>query len=211
MSAYCVFSGILLLCQQNNCDELSPSTPSLASSSSASTKDLDLTTSTIKSTQNSSHDVLQMKTSIISTTTTHTTRLHQVITATSNDEALMEATTSIDGLCLTKDGADESDNYSIKSISGDIIVTIILRHSDNATEIIKFIVKHINEIDLLVHNVTIGKFLFLINRQFSKISRFFSLSKAFELCKFKSHKICWTFSTLRLITWKIAWKILSVS
>lgn len=70
----------------------------------------------------------------------------------------MDATTSIDGLCLTKDGADESDNYSIKSISGDIIVTIILRHSDNATEIIKFIVNHINEIDLLVHNVTIGKF-----------------------------------------------------
>lgn len=38
------------------------------------------------------------------------------------------------------------------------MVTIILNQADNATEIIKFIVNHINEIDLLVHNVTIGEF-----------------------------------------------------
>jgi hypothetical protein len=100
-----------------------------------------------------------MKTSFVSTTTTHTTRLHRVITATSNDETLIDATTSIDGLCLPREGGDENDNYSIKSIKGDVIVTMILRHSDNATEIIKFIVDHIKEIDLLVHNVTIGEFL----------------------------------------------------
>jgi hypothetical protein len=154
------FTGILLLCQHHHCDELSTSTPSLASTSSAlQTKEL--TTSTVlKPQQNSSTDVLHTKTSIISTTTTHTTRLHR-ITATSNDETLIDVTTSIDGLCLTKNAdSDESDNYAIKSISGDIIVTIILHQSDNATETIKFIVNHINEIDLLVHNVTIGKFSF---------------------------------------------------
>jgi hypothetical protein len=155
------FAGILLLCQQHYCDEVSTSSPSLAPSLSAlETKDL--TASTIKPQQNSSTDVLHTKTSIISTTTTHTTRLHR-ITATSNDETLVDVTTSIDGLCLTKNAeSDEGDNYSIKSISGDIIITIILHQSDNATEIIKFIVNHINEIDLLVHNVTIGKFSFSI-------------------------------------------------
>jgi hypothetical protein len=57
------------------------------------------------------------------------------------------------------DSADTADdNYSIQSISGDIIVTVILQRSDNATEIIKFIVNHINAIDLLVHNVSIGEY-----------------------------------------------------
>lgn len=145
-----LFAGILLLCQHHYCDELLTSTPSLASSTSA----LEITSTSRQPLQNSSNDV---KTSIISTTTTHTTRLHP-ITAPLNDETFIDVTTSIDGLCLTK--SDESDNYSIKSINGDIIVTIILHQTDNATETIKFIVNHINEIDLLVHNVTIGEFSF---------------------------------------------------
>lgn len=171
------FAGILLLCQHHYCDELSTSTPSLAPSLSAlETKDV-TTLTTIQPKQNSSVDVQHTKTSIISTTTTHTTRLHR-ITATSNDESLIDATTSIDGLCLTKSADnDENDNYAIKSISGDIIVTIILHQSDNATEIIKFIVHHINEINLLVHNVTVGKFSFFIFIRFYlpaiKISYFF--------------------------------------
>lgn len=55
------------------------------------------------------------------------------------------------------DADTAGENYSIQSLGGDIIVTVILHQTDNATEIIKFIVNHINEIDLLVHNVTIGK------------------------------------------------------
>lgn len=150
-------TGLLLLSQHHYCDELS--NESLAPSAS---KDLTTLSTSSKSPQKSStqHDVPQTKTSTISTTTTHTTRLHR-ITVAPNDEALIDVTTSIDSLCLLKSfDADDTtdDNYSIKSISGDIVVTIILHQStDNATEIIKFIVNHINEIDLLVHNVTIGE------------------------------------------------------
>lgn len=155
------FAGFLLLCQHHYCDELS--TPSLALSSELQTKDLTtILSTTFKPQENSStqHDVPQARTSVISTTTTHTTRL-QRITVAPSDETLIDVTTSIDGLCLSKqfDADDKSDdNYSIKSIEGDIMVTIILNQADNATEIIKFIVNHINEIDLLVHNVTIGEF-----------------------------------------------------
>lgn len=137
------FAGILLLCQHCNCDELS--TPSLASSSELETKDL--TTTTVNSTAH------QTRTSAISTTTTHTTRLHRV-----TDETLIDVTTSIDSLCLARSD-DDDDNYSINTIGGDVIVTIILTRADNATEIIKFIVNHINAIDLLVHNVTIGELM----------------------------------------------------
>lgn len=143
------FAGVLLLCQHRNCDELS--TPSLASSSELETKDLTATTDN----NSSPHEVPW--TSAISTTTTHTTRLHR-ITDAPNDETLIDVTTSIDSLCLARTHDDAvDDNYSIQSIGGDIIVTIILHQSDNATEIIKFVVNHINEIDLLVHNVTVGE------------------------------------------------------
>lgn len=140
-------TGILLLCQHHNCDELS--TPSLASSGELETKDL--TTTTVNSTAHLT--VSQTKTSAISTTTTHTTRLHRI-----TDETLIDVTTSIDSLCLARSD-DDDDNYSINSIGGDVIVTIILIRADNATEIIKFIVNHINAIDLLVHNVTIGELM----------------------------------------------------
>lgn len=136
------FIGILLLCQRHDCDELS--TPSLASSTELETKET-LSSSSIEP---------QASTSVTSSTTTHTTRLHRITDAPS-DETLIDVTTSVDGLCLPDDAAE--DNYSITSIGGDIIVTIILHQSDNATEIIKFMVNHINAIDLLVHNVTIGE------------------------------------------------------
>lgn len=165
-----ILTGLLLLSQHHYCDEIS--TQSLAPSSEATSKDFTAYSTTLKSPQKTStqNDVPQMKTSILSTTTTHTTRLHRVSVAP-NDEALIDVTTSIDSLCLMKgyDADDATDDkFSIKSISGDIVVTIILQQStDNATEIIKFIVNHINEIDLLVHNVTIGEsriFSFLIVR-----------------------------------------------
>lgn len=168
-------TGFLLLCQHHYCEL---STPSLASSSVLETKDLTtILSTTFKSQQSLStqHDLPQTKTSAISTTSTHTTRL-QRITVAPNDETLIDVTTSIDSLCLTKsyDAEDTTgDNYSIKSISGDIIVTIILHHSDNATETIKFIVNHINEIDLLVHNVTIGEFSTSIT-PFQTLTFFFS-------------------------------------
>lgn len=152
-------AGFLLLCQHHYCEL---STPSLASSSVLETKDLTtILSTTFKSQQGPStqHDVPQRRTSVTSTTSTHTTRL-QRINITPNDETLIDVTTSIDSLCLSKiydaDDMTTVDNYPIKTISGDIIVTLILHHSHNATETIKFIVNHINEIDLLVHNVTIG-------------------------------------------------------
>lgn len=160
------FSGLLLLCQHHYCDELS--TPSsLAPSSELAARDL-TTTSKPRETSSTQHDsALHTKTSAISTSSTHTTRLHR-ITGASSDESIIDVTTSIDSLCLAKSSdadADTTDqNYSIKSISGDIIVTIILRQADNATEIVKFIVNHINEIDLLVHNVSLGEFFFLHSR-----------------------------------------------
>lgn len=150
-------AGILLLCQQHYCDELS--TPSLASSGELPTKGPSTTPKSQTNASSFEHVEPLPKTSIISTTTTHTTRLHR-ISEVPSDEALIDVTTTIDGLCLSRSyDADDADgeNYSIKSIGGDIIVTIILHQSDNATEIIKFIVNHINEIDLLIHNVTIGK------------------------------------------------------
>jgi hypothetical protein len=146
-------SGLLLLCQQHYCDELS--TPSLASTSVASVTNDSATSTTFRPPLNTSTTATnETKTSVISTSTTHTTRLHR-ISVTPND---IDVTTSVESLCAAKsyDSADD-DNYSIKSISGDIIVTVILRRADNATEIIKFIVNHINEIDLLVHNVSIGE------------------------------------------------------
>lgn len=119
------------------------------------------TTTTVSPPTNSSvvHVVPLPKTSVISTSTTHTTRL-QRINEVKSDEALIEVTTTTDGLCQPK-GHDADDttgeNYSIKSIGGDIMVTVLLPQADNATEIIRFIVNHINEIDLLIHNVTIGE------------------------------------------------------
>jgi hypothetical protein len=115
------------------------------------------TSTTFRPQLNTSTATNETKTSVISTSTTHTTRLHR-LSVTPNDESVIDVTTSVDSLCAAKsyDTADD-DNYSIKSINGDIIVTIILRRSDNATEIINFIVNHINEIDLLVHNVSIGE------------------------------------------------------
>lgn len=155
--------GLLLLCQHHYCDQLSTQ-HSLASSSELETKDLTTILSTTSKSRRSSSSQrddasVLTKTSIISTTTTHTTRLHRIITDASNDETLIDVTTSIDALCLTKtnDDDDASDNFSIKSLDGDIIVTIILDSLDNATAIIKFIVNHINGIDLLVHNVSIGE------------------------------------------------------
>lgn len=121
-----------------------------------------LTSTTTASPQTNSsvvHVVPLPKTSVISTSTTHTTRL-QRINEVKSDEALIEVTTTTDGLCQPK-GHDADDttgeNYSIKSIGGDIMVTVLLPQADNATEIIRFIVNHINEIDLLIHNVTIGE------------------------------------------------------
>lgn len=154
-----LFTGILLLCQQHYCDELS--TSSLASSTGEAVTVLTSTTTTVSPPTNSSvvHVLPLPKTSIISTSTTHTTRL-QRISETKSDEALIELTTTVDGLCQPK-GHDADDttgeNYSIKSIGGDIIVTVLLPQADNASEIIRFIVNHINEIDLLIHNVTIGE------------------------------------------------------
>lgn len=159
---YFHFAGLLLLCQHHYCGELWM--PSLASSSELETKDLTTvfpTTSKSRRSSSTQRDgaTVLTKTSIISTTTTHSTRLHR-ITDTPSDETLIDTTTSIDALCLAKttDGDDTSENYTIKSIDGDIIVTIILDRSENAIEIINFIVNHINGIDLLVHNVSIGEF-----------------------------------------------------
>jgi hypothetical protein len=66
-------------------------------------------------------------------------------------------TTSADGICLPKSEGEQ--NYIVDSIDGDIMVTTIISHhsTNNATEIIKFIVKRVNEIDLLVNGVTIGE------------------------------------------------------
>lgn len=154
------FSGILLLCQHHDCDELS--TPSLASSSELETKDFTSTTTTVNSTSTTDHAVPQTRTSAISTTTTHTTRLHRITDAPS-DETLIDATTSIDSLCLAR---TDDDNYSINSIDGDVISTIILHQADNATELIKFLVNHINAINLPVHNATIGELTADLRRHF---------------------------------------------
>ena len=155
-----ILTGLLLFSQHHYCDELS--IQSLSPPSESIIKDFTIFSTTSNSPQNptTQHDVAQTKSSIKSTTTTHTTRLHR-ITDAPNDEALIDVTTSIDNLCFMKgyDADDTGDNYSIKSISGNIVVTVILHQStDNASETIKFIVNHINEIDLLVHNVTIGEF-----------------------------------------------------
>ncbi|CRL02040.1 CLUMA_CG015377, isoform A, partial [Clunio marinus] len=160
MNFICFYSlGILLLCQHHYCDELS--TPSLTSSSDLETKHLTTLISTTIKPQNSSstttrNELIQVKTSVVKTTTTHTTRLHRVTNAP-NDETILDVTTPIDGLCLmTQFDEKFNDNYLINSINGDIIITIISHRSNNATEIIKFIINHINGIGLLVHNVTIG-------------------------------------------------------
>lgn len=145
----------------------SSSTPlplsSLASSTgkSKSEDDGDLTTtSTIQSTKSSNKtNGIETKTSITSTTVTHSLRIVEAASSASaaNDESLIDVTTSADSICLPKNEGDQS--YIVDSIDGDIMVTTIISHhsTNNATEIIRFIVKRINEIDLLVNGVTIGK------------------------------------------------------
>jgi hypothetical protein len=58
---------------------------------------------------------------------------------------------------LPKSEGDQS--YSVESIDGDIMVTTITSHQsvNNATDLIKFIARRVNDIDLLVNGVSIGK------------------------------------------------------
>lgn len=140
-----------MLCQHFHCEEL-------LTSSVRTNEDVSISssTTTLPSTTFSQQNETQTKHSVTSTTTIHTTRLHQVIV--SQNQAQNE--TSIENLCFAKDIIvdDVGDhNFSIHSISGDIMVTIILHHSYNATEIILALVNHVNSIDLLVHNISIGK------------------------------------------------------
>jgi len=151
------------------CDEiLTPSSSSTAAAvDQLETKDEPKPQNTATTIQPPPSSPLQIETSIVSSTTSHsttTTRLHRIPDSATvqSDEALIDITTVTDNLCLTKnyepnDASD--DNYALRTLNGDIVVTIILQQSDNATEIITFIVNHINGIDLLVHNITIGEFL----------------------------------------------------
>lgn len=102
---------------------------------------------------------IQETTTYPTTTVTHsnpllTTHLHHVV----NDESIIDVTNS----CLIKNEPNNMhenvDGYSISTIiDGDITVVFILHQYDNATSMINFMVNHINEIDLLINNVTIGK------------------------------------------------------
>lgn len=60
-------------------------------------------------------------------------------------------------MCLPKIEGEQS--YSVESIDGDIMVSTITlqQSSNNTTDLIKFIARRVNDIDLLVNGVTIGK------------------------------------------------------
>lgn len=76
------------------------------------------------------------------------------------DRSTNDQTTTIESLCSMKnaDNLNSGDNdYSIETTNGDIIVTIILAKNDNISSTILFLVNHLNEIDLLSYNTTIGK------------------------------------------------------
>lgn len=120
------------------------------------------TTTTLSSTQPTTvvPTTIQETTTLPTTTVTHTpalhltTHLHHVV----NDESINDVTNP----CLIKNQPnsthDNVDDYSISTIiDGDITVVFILHQHDNATSMINFMVNHINEIDLLINNVTIGK------------------------------------------------------
>lgn len=103
--------------------------------------------------ENISHN----ESSMTSTTTMQTTQLHKVSTPQNDNQ--------FKSLCFEKEinVVDTiGHNYSVNSINGDIMVTFILHPSDIEIEIIREICIHVNGIDLLVHNVTIGTFKFLI-------------------------------------------------
>lgn len=147
-------------------DLTTPSTlQSTASSStiSASTSSvMTLKQNTVQSlNQTTRRSEVETKTSITSTSTTvtHSLRVDRVeaAAAAANDEMLIDATTSLDGICLPN--AEGEQRYSVESVDGDIMVTIITSHqsSHNATDLIKFIVRRVNDIDLLVNKVSIGE------------------------------------------------------
>lgn len=113
-----------------------------------------------------------ISTSTSTTTTNSITRLHRIndtktaTTTTKNDddadnlESPNDVTTHFDIFDCSSDTLNSSsNNYLIETFAGDIVVTIILHQSDNATTAaVEFIVKRINEIGVLAHNVTIGEF-----------------------------------------------------
>lgn len=139
---------------------------------------------------------METKTSITSTSTTVTHSLRVDRVEAGNDEILIDATTSLDGICLPKSEGEQS--YSVESIDGDIMVTTITsqQSSINATDLIKFIARRVNDIDLLVNGVTIGKreIIILFRKYFDTNDiivnlLFFDCSKRGESCaSFRSNE-----------------------
>lgn len=162
------FAGFLIIFNQITCNEVStPITVSFTEFVDVQENTLP-TTTTLSSTQPTTvipttlqeTTTLPATTTLPTTTVTHppapllTTHLHHVV----NDESIIDVTNP----CLIKNQPnsthDNADDYSISTIiDGDITVVFILHQHDNATSMINFMVNHINEIDLLINNVTIGR------------------------------------------------------
>jgi hypothetical protein len=146
--------GLLLVCQKIYCNEISTPSP-------ARNDDIDelLTTLSMADSQNST----TLNDNVDTQTRTSITRLHPVTISNKNattsvdDDSVRTTTPQFDD---TVCGDADDHNYLIESIAGDVVVSLILHQSDNATAIIKFIVNRINEIDLLAHNISIGEFQF---------------------------------------------------
>jgi hypothetical protein len=149
-------AGLLLLSHHHVCYELS--TSSALSNETIENDSVSNVLNAFELQNSSSH--AQTESSATANSTDDALHLYEVTSEPSN--RTLHENFTIESVCQTesintKDARDL--NYSIKSIAGDIMVTIILRQSDNGADIIEFIVNHINEIDFLVHNVTIGEFL----------------------------------------------------
>lgn len=161
-------TGELEITYSDKVDLTTPSTlQSTASSVSSSSSTISASASSVTTLKQNTVESLnkttrrsevETKTSITSTSTTvtHSLRIDRV-EAAANDEMLIDATTSLDGICLPN--AEGEQSYSVESIDGDIMVTIISSHQSihNATDLIKFIVRRVNDIDLLVNGVSIGE------------------------------------------------------
>ncbi|KAG5680396.1 hypothetical protein PVAND_009905 [Polypedilum vanderplanki] len=98
----------------------------------------------------------------IVTTNSIITRLHRVnetqseVIETTVDEATTQQAADSTVVVACSGDTNNNENYLIETFTGDIIVTTILHQSDNAIAAVKFIVKQINEIGVLAHNITIG-------------------------------------------------------
>lgn len=58
------------------------------------------------------------------------------------------------------------ENYKVETYLGNITVSFILQENDNAAKTVQFIAARINELQLLAHNISIGKFMVIVYTYF---------------------------------------------